>query len=93
MWKDTEISDNQRDWGAGEETPSGIQNQYEVSGGNRNITEQHTCDFVFNKLQKKETQTQEGKDHLVETYLLHLTAFTELYSVLLLLKVIPCMIP
>lgn len=33
MWKDTEVIDNQRDWGAGAETPSGIQNQYEVSGG------------------------------------------------------------
>ena len=33
MWKDTEEIDKQRDWGAGTETPSGIQNQYEVSGG------------------------------------------------------------
>lgn len=33
MWKDTEVIDNQRDWGAGAETPSGIQNQYEVSAG------------------------------------------------------------
>lgn len=92
MWKDTEVIDNQRDWGAGAETPSGIQNQYARFLGDRNITEQHTCEFVFNKLQKKETQTQVGKD-LVETYLLHMTAFYRTLWCFVNIEVIHCMIP